>query len=270
MALYYGKKQISGGRDYKTEHQMEDYSVSFVDDGEGYTDAAAALSEINSGSKFGKLFAAIKGCLMKFLSSISSLSSDLTALQNKATELQNTITELENKATELQEKTTTLENGLTSCNSDLKNRVNKTGDMMTGRLVLKYGSTVHNFSGTPGAAGYVNFVRLTIKSSYANVPIKFEITQRGVVGGEVVILFSNFNGTDPGISTFTRSSGLRDVCAVKVDSGIWDLYIQKTENYDSLSVMNVIFPDYVYPRISLEWKDVHTNSITATKTATAV
>lgn len=121
MALYYGKKQISGGRDYKTEHQMEDYSVSFVDDGEGYTDAAAALSEINSGSKFGKLFAAIKGCLMKFLSSISSLSSDLTALQNKATELQNTITELENKATELQEKTTTLENGLTSCNSDYEN-----------------------------------------------------------------------------------------------------------------------------------------------------
>lgn len=105
MALYYGKKQISGGRDYKTEHQMEDYSVSFVDDGEGYTDAAAALSEINSGSKFGKLFAAIKGCLMKFLSSISSLSSDLTALQNKATELQ--------------EKTTTLENGLTSCISGI-------------------------------------------------------------------------------------------------------------------------------------------------------
>lgn len=122
MALYYGKKQISGGRDYKTEHQMEDYSVSFVDDGEGYTDAAAALSEINSGSKFGKLFAAIKGCLMKFLSSISSLSSDLTALQNKATELQNTITELENKSTELQEKTTTLENGLASCNSYYQNR----------------------------------------------------------------------------------------------------------------------------------------------------
>lgn len=131
MALYYGKKQISGGRDYKTEHQMEDYSVSFVDDGEGYTDAAAALSEINSGSKFGKLFAAIKGCLMKFLSSISSLSSDLTALQNKATELQNTITELEKKATELQEKTTTLENGLTSCNSDLKNMSNNVVSLNT-------------------------------------------------------------------------------------------------------------------------------------------
>ena len=132
MALYYGKKQISGGRDYKTEHQMEDYSVSFVDDGEGYTDAAAALSEINSGSKFGKLFAAIKGCLMKFLSSISSLSSDLTALQNKATELQNTITELENKATELQEKTTTLENGLTSCNSDYMNLKNNLVYRTTG------------------------------------------------------------------------------------------------------------------------------------------
>lgn len=131
MALYYGKKQISGGRDYKTEHQMEDYSVSFVDDGEGYTDAAAALSEINSGSKFGKLFAAIKGCLMKFLSSISSLSSDLTALQNKATELQNTITELENKATELQEKTTTLENGLTSCNSDLESKMNNNKQLVT-------------------------------------------------------------------------------------------------------------------------------------------
>ena len=141
---------------------------------------------------------------------------------------------------------------------------------MTGRLVLKYGSTVHNFGGIAGTSGYVNFVRLTIKSSYANAPIKFEITQRGVVGGEVVILFSNFNGTDPGISTFTRSSGLRDVCAVKVDSGIWDLYIQKSEAYDDLSVMNVVLSHYVYPKISLEWKNVHANSITATKTATAV
>lgn len=173
MALYYGKKQISGGRDYKIDHQMEDYSVSFVDDGEGYTDAAAALSEINSGSKFGKLFAAIKGCLMKFLSSISSLSSDLTALQNKATELQNTITELENKATELQEKTTTLENGLTSCNSDYNNLNSSKVDK---EACIPNGSDFDTITVS-------GFYRYNVNSTYTNCPPNVSWGQMLVIHG---------------------------------------------------------------------------------------
>lgn len=131
MALYYGKKQISGGRDYKTEHQMEDYSVSFVDDGEGYTDAAAALSEINSGSKFGKLFAAIKGCLMKFLSSISSLSSDLTALQNKATELQNTIVGLQALCENMGQNISINAENISSLNTYLETKMNNNKQLVT-------------------------------------------------------------------------------------------------------------------------------------------
>lgn len=131
MALYYGKKQISGGRDYKTEHQMEDYSVSFVDDGEGYTDAAAALSEINSGSKFGKLFAAIKGCLMKFLSSISSLSSDLTVLQNKATELQNTIVGLQALCENMGQNISINAENISSLNTHLETKMNNNKQLVT-------------------------------------------------------------------------------------------------------------------------------------------
>lgn len=126
---------------------------------------------------------------------------------------------------------------------------------------LKKGYNVHSFNGTSGTTGYVKFATITILKNYQNQPISMKIAQRGhPEPTEIFLQFSSTNSTDPSLSSFRIRGYPKTFYAYKNGSGIWDLYAQKSEAYDSLVVLDVSY-GYDYMTVDIEWKNEHANSL---------
>ncbi len=148
----------------------------------------------------------------------------------------------------------------TEIDSKLKNYLQLAGGTVTGNLVLQKGFIVHSGSGTAGQAGYVGICRIKISGQYRNSPIWFALAQRGRVGGEVAVLFANDSGTDPALQRITMVGQLDEVRIVKAAAGTWDLYVKKSEAYDTIDVVNVSIPKYMQNNFAIEWTNKHSAS----------
>lgn len=129
-------------------------------------------------------------------------------------------------------------------NNDLNKYLPLTGGTLAGAVVLndevveKKGHRVHSASGIYGSKGYVAICRFSIKAGYVNQAIKIKILQRGLDGGEVTIRFANDVTHDPDLESFNVKGDLRPVRIVKVSSGVWDLYVEKTESFDCIDIVD--------------------------------
>lgn len=97
---------------------------------------------------------------------------------------------------------------------------------------------VHNGSAGGGTSGYIKIASLTVSAQYINQTIWFKFARRGDYAvTDVSIAFSNTNSSDPGLEYLTYF-GPASVWMHKRATSIWDLYVQKSESYDHISVLD--------------------------------
>ena len=133
---------------------------------------------------------------------------------------------------------------------------------VNGLLVPKKGQYIHSAHGTSGTGGYVKIATFKVTGTYCNEPCRFSISQRGKSTiTDFHIQFQNSGATDPGLSAFTKQSGSSLGYIVKSATSTWDIYINKTENYDEICVTDFHFPSRLASAITWTWTDVHANSL---------
>lgn len=97
------------------------------------------------------------------------------------------------------------------------------------------GITVVTLNGGTGTSGYMHVCTITINSTYANQYMLFKVVQRGR-SGNIILGFSSSNSKDPGLSIFAKT-GTINAYIVKTTTSIWNLYIQKSEGYDNIEIV---------------------------------
>lgn len=94
-----------------------------------------------------------------------------------------------------------------------------------------------------GQAGYVKMAQIVIKGTYHNVPIIFTISQRRLnLPYHIYIRFQSINSVDPALESFTHTPTNLDavhVYMVKSATSTWDLWVQKTETWDHISILDM-------------------------------
>ena len=120
-----------------------------------------------------------------------------------------------------------------------------TGGIVSGQVTLQQGTTVHSATGTSGTSGYVKLISVKITTSYQNVPIIFEIAQRGKYPTAILYLyFANANSKDP--AGYLRYTGYDcNAYLYKSATSTWDIYVQKSESYDNIAVIRYHKPQYM-------------------------
>lgn len=118
--------------------------------------------------------------------------------------------------------------------------VNKAGDTITGNMIMRKGYNVSSSDGQSGVSGYVLSARITITGSYITCPIEFKIINRNAKSSmHIFIRFMNASTNDPDISTFIFYGDERLAYLYKSATGVWDLYIHKSEPYDTIAITDV-------------------------------
>lgn len=130
-----------------------------------------------------------------------------------------------------------------------------------GNITLAGNRYVNSMSGVGGTAGYINIARITIWSSYQNVPIKITVSNRGrSLFTDLFISFRNDQSKDPALSKFIYLGDDINAYIKKVQVSVWDVYIQKTESYDTIGVMDYQKSPYM-GSTSLEFKNIQENTL---------
>ena len=111
------------------------------------------------------------------------------------------------------------------------------------------------YTGTSGTAGYVKLCTINVVGTYANEPIEIGIARRNdYMQTRLYIHFTSANNTDPTLRGF-RYVGQDSIPAYvyKSATSTWDIYIQKTEAYDGISVTSMHIPYYMRSKVTLTW-----------------
>ena len=69
---------------------------------------------------------------------------------------------------------------------------------------------------------------------------------------DVSVTFYNSGTTDPGLA-YLRYFGPAPIWINKTTTGVWDLYVQKTESYDNISVLDYKQGSYSQERVSISF-----------------
>lgn len=126
-----------------------------------------------------------------------------------------------------------------------------------------------NEGGAAGKNGWVKAISIQIKAWYCDSPLMFAITQRGRSGPTFLyVYFLNVDSADPSLGTFSYSGSPITAKIIKSATSIWDIWIYKTEGYDSIGVMmaQYDFP-YIGPRVVITYPDVFSESDPGTGTS---
>ena len=99
----------------------------------------------------------------------------------------------------------------------------------------------YSAGGTGGSVGWVKVARITIGGSWTNQPLIFKVAQRGRNGATLTLRFTNVGTiSDARVDNFTYNGDMDTATIVNVTSGsVWDLYIRKTEAYDSIGISQI-------------------------------
>ena len=129
-----------------------------------------------------------------------------------------------------------------------------------GEFVLsKMGFYSFSSPSIEASAGYLRIASFEITMTYANMPIEFEIFQRGFYKSvRLFLAFANANSSDPNIASFafdgTTGASAFEAYAIKTSSGKWDVYVKKTESYDAVSV-KITVPQYMRQRLIFDFEE---------------
>lgn len=133
----------------------------------------------------------------------------------------------------------------------------------------KGGTFIHYANANSGTSGYLKIATIKITTTYQNVPIQIVLTQRGRVGAATVhIIFNGANSTDPTLKSFFYETinDTYNIYIVKSATSTWDLYIQKSEAYDSVGILDYSTNLY-YMTPKVEWKNEFAASVPSGYTA---
>ena len=134
--------------------------------------------------------------------------------------------------------------------------INKTLEL-EHNFILRNGSNTWRAFGSGGQSGFLKVATIKINSGYANQPISLNVSQRGRdMISTLNILFSNTSHNDPDVVSFLKVGKIQSFLH-KVGTGVWDLYIEKSESYDHIDIFNVQsgFYNKDNNRVVIEWKD---------------
>lgn len=146
--------------------------------------------------------------------------------------------------------------------NSLSNYLPLSGGQLTGLITEKAGSVVHSASGISGTSGYVNIATITINNTYCNSPIEIAFCRRAdLVATRLYIKFSSAANNDPSLDAFKYIGGANAAYLVKSNISTWDLYIAKSERYDTIDIIDYHLPTYETSKITLLWKNNHANNL---------
>lgn len=111
----------------------------------------------------------------------------------------------------------------------------------------------HTVVSGAGQAGCWNVAQLKVLQTYANQPISLTVLNRNGIPSTVWIAFANANNTDPEIGKFAKTGNV-EFYLVKSATSTWNLYIQKSESYDSLSVTDFEIAKSAQEKINFSWR----------------
>lgn len=203
-------------------------------------------------------------------SSISALEGTTETLNTKYTTLDQTLTSLtatvNNNTTAISKKAdgstvTTLQENFTKFKQDsdtFQTSVSKTYATKT-EMSSKSDKIVATFSGNGSSNPYCLLAELKISGSYVNTPIVITIDQRSYGRSEIHILFAAAKDTNPNLSSFSKT-GKPTVWIVRTATSTWQLYVKKSENFDSITVTDIINP---ISTVAITWKCQNAASVPA-------
>lgn len=122
---------------------------------------------------------------------------------------------------------------------------------------------MHTARGTAGSSGYVKIATFTIPSAYRDCSITIEYTRRGYIPVKLYIRWANVSSTDPDLSFFRFVNPTSTTCTAfmhKSATSTWDLYIQKAEKNDSISIIDCKKPGHMSD-VTISWVDEHASSL---------
>ena len=128
------------------------------------------------------------------------------------------------------------------------------GVTATSRATFLKGYQVHSAHGTSSTSGYVQVATFKISAAYQNQPIYLEVAQRGLLFSTLEIRFNNANSTDLTIHSFYKTGGIT-AYIYKSDTSTWDLYIKKSDSYDTINILDYKQSSYL-EGVSVTWTDV--------------
>ncbi|OOM19349.1 hypothetical protein CLOBE_53700 [Clostridium beijerinckii] len=132
------------------------------------------------------------------------------------------------------------------------------GGTVTGRTLFNQGISIININGGAGIAGFMYFAQIKVNSSYQNQPIIFDIHQRERFG-TIIIKFNSQNTSDPTLG-YINKIGSINAYIYKSSTSTWDLYIQKSEGYDSIDIVGFSKGDYMNST-SVTWQSSTVTSL---------
>lgn len=146
----------------------------------------------------------------------------------------------------------------------------KSGGTVTGETIFQKGTYVHSATGTSGASGFVNIAQFSLSgTTYQNIPLELTVYRRGTTAPTYLFIeFSSANSADPGLASF-KYSGYGDSTSFymhKSATSTWQLYIKKTESYDSIGIGSYT-TNFAYMNVAVTWKNVHASSAPSGSTA---
>ena len=111
----------------------------------------------------------------------------------------------------------------------------------------------YNSNAGSGTAGYIKLATITILKANMNQTLWFKIARRGdSMTTDVSVTFYNSGTTDPGLA-YLRYFGPAPIWINKTTTGVWDLYVQKTESYDNISVLDYKQGSYSQERVFISF-----------------
>ena len=139
----------------------------------------------------------------------------------------------------------------------------KQHDIATRQYVDNQNYCIHGANGTSGSTGYVKVCSLKVTNTYANTPIVIRFTRRrDQVPKEVIINFASADSMDPGIESFyLRGRSGRIAYIHKSATSIYDLWIEKSESYDHIGILDVQMSKYQADRVKIIYTNEHSNNL---------
>lgn len=153
----------------------------------------------------------------------------------------------------------------------LRGYFKNTGGTVEGDLNVKGNLSptnlkIHDADGTSGVTGYVHFMTIKITGNYVNKPIVVEVCRRRDEEPTTLhIQYMSGATTDPSLQSFiaTGNRNCKNVFYMyKASAGIWHLFGQKSEAYDSITVYRVSNA-YHGVGINVEYVNNHFSSVPA-------
>lgn len=136
-----------------------------------------------------------------------------------------------------------------------------TGGTVTGVITEQQGSLVHSANAGQGSTGYIHIATFQISDTYQNSPIVMELSKRGVPPTcTLYIQFTNAASTDPALGWFGYTGANYSCYMYKSATSTWDLYVQKSEAYDTIDVIRFHKPVYL-TGVSVTWKNIYSSAL---------